>query len=51
MQVWRINHLIYMDEEEAVAELERHRCVCVGGEVQALHRESLHAQGRCGEQV
>ena len=31
MQVWRINHLIYMDEEEAVAELERHRCVCVGG--------------------
>ena len=28
MQVWRINHLIYKDEEEVVAELEKHRYVC-----------------------
>jgi hypothetical protein len=25
MQVWRINHLIYRDEEEVVSELEKHR--------------------------
>lgn len=25
LQIWRINPLIYMDEDEAVAELEKHK--------------------------
>lgn len=28
MQVWRINHLIYKDEDEVVNELEKHKYVC-----------------------
>ena len=27
LQLWRINDLIYMTEEEALDELDKHRCV------------------------
>ena len=27
LQIWRMNDLVWRDEEEVVAELEKHRCV------------------------